>query len=68
MNGDVKDSNKPSAKEKKIVSVLPTLVKTFGPEFMFGAFLNLISSLLQFVSPQILRFAPYSLRFKNLIH
>ena len=47
---------KPSQPDKKIISVLPALCKTFAPDFMMGAFLKLIQDLLAFVSPQILRF------------
>lgn len=42
---------------KKQASILPALIKTFGPMFLFGAFLKLIQDLLTFVSPQILRYA-----------
>lgn len=41
--------------KKKPASVLPALVKAFGPTIVFGAFLNLIQDLLTFASPQILR-------------
>ena len=46
---------KPSTPEKKIVSVLPALCKTFAPQFIMGALLKLVQDLLAFVSPQILR-------------
>ncbi|RZC38992.1 multidrug resistance-associated protein 1 [Asbolus verrucosus] len=39
---------------KKHASILPALVKAFGPTFIFGALLKLIQDLLTFVSPQIL--------------
>ncbi|KAK4875040.1 hypothetical protein RN001_011462 [Aquatica leii] len=39
---------------KKIVSILPSLCKAFGPTFLFGAILRLIQDLLAFVSPLIL--------------
>lgn len=52
---------KPSQPTKKIVSVLPALCKTFGPEFFLGALLKLVQDLLAFVSPQILKFV---LKFK----
>ncbi|XP_068237783.1 multidrug resistance-associated protein 1-like isoform X4 [Palaemon carinicauda] len=37
------------------ISILPTMVRTFGPSFLFGAILKLCYDLLQFVSPLILR-------------
>ncbi|KAI4461008.1 atp-binding cassette sub-family c [Holotrichia oblita] len=40
---------------KKQASILPALVKTFGPMFLFGAFLKALQDILTFVSPQILR-------------
>ncbi|XP_042861563.1 multidrug resistance-associated protein 1-like isoform X1 [Penaeus japonicus] len=40
--------------KKKQVSILPTMVRTFGPTFLFGATLKLFHDCLQFVSPQIL--------------
>ncbi|KAL3269849.1 hypothetical protein HHI36_008907 [Cryptolaemus montrouzieri] len=39
---------------KKQASVLPALVKAFGPTFLFGAILKLIQDVLAFVSPQVL--------------
>ncbi|XP_076064714.1 multidrug-Resistance like Protein 1 isoform X2 [Oratosquilla oratoria] len=36
------------------VSILPTMIRTFGAEFFFGAILKLIYDIMQFVSPQIL--------------
>ncbi|KAF2879992.1 hypothetical protein ILUMI_26180, partial [Ignelater luminosus] len=40
---------------KKIeVSVLPALIRAFGPAFLFGCLLKLIHTILIFVSPQIL--------------
>ncbi|XP_031350249.1 multidrug resistance-associated protein 1 isoform X4 [Photinus pyralis] len=38
----------------KQASVLPALIKTIGPTFLFGAILKLIQDILTFVSPQIL--------------
>lgn len=43
-----------NSKKKKEASVLPALVKSFGPMFIFGALLKLIQDVLTFVSPQIL--------------
>ncbi|XP_063922484.1 multidrug resistance-associated protein 1 isoform X3 [Zophobas morio] len=43
-----------SSTKKKQASILPALVKAFGPTFVFGALLKLIQDLLTFVSPQIL--------------
>ncbi|CAH1990666.1 unnamed protein product [Acanthoscelides obtectus] len=40
--------------KKKQASVLPALIKSFGPIYLFGAFLKLLQDLLTFVSPQIL--------------
>nr|CAH7765033.1 unnamed protein product [Callosobruchus chinensis] len=40
--------------KKKEASVLPALFKSFGPMYLFGAFLKLLQDLLTFVSPQIL--------------
>lgn len=56
-NGGV--SFKPSTSQKKIVSVLPALCKTFAPEFLLGSLLKLMQDLLAFVSPQILRFSHF---------
>ncbi|XP_044271383.1 multidrug resistance-associated protein 1 isoform X2 [Tribolium madens] len=39
---------------KKQASILPALIKAFGPTFVFGALLKLIQDLLTFVSPHIL--------------
>ncbi|XP_018568578.1 multidrug resistance-associated protein 1 isoform X9 [Anoplophora glabripennis] len=43
-----------NSKKKKEASVLPALVKSFGPTFAFGALLKLMQDILTFVSPQIL--------------
>nr|XP_027217422.1 multidrug resistance-associated protein 1-like [Penaeus vannamei] len=40
--------------KKEYVSILPTMIRTFGPTFLFGASLKLFHDCLQFVSPQIL--------------
>lgn len=40
--------------KKEYVSILPTMIRTFGPTFLFGAALKLFHDCLQFVSPQIL--------------
>lgn len=42
-------------KTKKIASILPALIKAFGPTFAFGSFLKLGQDILTFASPQILR-------------
>lgn len=34
---------------------MPAICKSFGPTFLFGAFLKLIQDLLAFVSPQLLK-------------
>ncbi|ENN80486.1 hypothetical protein YQE_03090, partial [Dendroctonus ponderosae] len=39
---------------KKEASVLPALLKSFGPMFLFGAMLKLMQDILMFVSPQLL--------------
>ncbi|XP_069998353.1 multidrug resistance-associated protein 1 isoform X3 [Penaeus vannamei] len=36
------------------LSILPTIVRTFGPTFFFGGILKLFHDILQFISPQIL--------------
>ncbi|XP_063585006.1 multidrug resistance-associated protein 1-like isoform X1 [Penaeus indicus] len=36
------------------LSILPTIVRTFGPTFLFGAVFKLFHDILQFISPQIL--------------
>lgn len=41
-------------KKKKQASILPVLCKAFGPTFLFGSVLKLITDLLVFISPQIL--------------
>ena len=43
-------------KVKKHLSILPTMFRTFGLPFLFGAILKFIHDVLQFVSPQILRY------------
>nr|CAI5844705.1 unnamed protein product [Callosobruchus analis] len=40
--------------KKKEASVLPALIRSFGPMYLFGAFLKLLQDILTFVSPQIL--------------
>ncbi|XP_047488964.1 multidrug resistance-associated protein 1-like isoform X5 [Penaeus chinensis] len=40
--------------KKEYVSILPTMIRTFGPTFLFGATMKLFHDCLQFVSPQIL--------------
>uniref|UniRef100_A0A1B0CDW9 ABC transmembrane type-1 domain-containing protein n=2 Tax=Lutzomyia longipalpis TaxID=7200 RepID=A0A1B0CDW9_LUTLO len=42
-------------KERKTASILPAIVKAFGPTFLFGAMLKLFQDILTFVSPQVLR-------------
>ncbi|CAB0007608.1 unnamed protein product [Nesidiocoris tenuis] len=42
-------------KVSKPSSILPALIKTFGPSFIGGSFLKLVQDLLAFVSPQILK-------------
>ncbi|XP_045104248.1 multidrug resistance-associated protein 1-like isoform X3 [Portunus trituberculatus] len=42
-------------KAKKPLSILPTMVSTFGLPFLFGAVLKLLHDTLQFVSPQVLK-------------
>ncbi|XP_059617049.1 multidrug resistance-associated protein 1 isoform X6 [Phlebotomus argentipes] len=42
-------------KAKKNASILPAIVKAFGPTFLFGAMLKFIQDILTFVSPQVLR-------------
>lgn len=39
---------------KKEASVLPALLKSFGPMFLFGSMLKLMQDILMFVSPQLL--------------
>jgi len=46
---------KPSSQKQKMVSVLPAILKTFGPKFLLGGLLKAIQDCLGFVSPQILR-------------
>ncbi|XP_017782317.1 PREDICTED: multidrug resistance-associated protein 1 isoform X1 [Nicrophorus vespilloides] len=43
------------SKKKKSASILPALIKSFGPTFLFGAMLKLMQDILAFVSPQILK-------------
>ncbi|KAJ8967485.1 hypothetical protein NQ314_002799 [Rhamnusium bicolor] len=43
-----------NSKKKKEASVLPALVKSFGPMFIFGALLKLGQDIMTFISPQIL--------------
>ncbi len=41
---------------KPTVSVLPALVRTFWPQFFFGASIKLVQDLLAFVSPILLKY------------
>ncbi|RXG67820.1 Multidrug resistance-associated protein 1 [Armadillidium vulgare] len=43
-----------SGDKNHYVSILPTMVKTFGLQFLMGSFLKLIHDLLQFISPLII--------------
>lgn len=43
--------------KKTQASVLPAIIKSFGPTFLFGALLKLTQDILTFASPQILRYA-----------
>ncbi|XP_072401337.1 multidrug resistance-associated protein 1 isoform X3 [Diabrotica undecimpunctata] len=52
-------------KKKKQASILPPLLKCFGPIYFFGALLKLIQDLLTFVSPQILGFLISYTRFNQ---
>ncbi|XP_042224815.1 multidrug resistance-associated protein 1-like isoform X3 [Homarus americanus] len=45
---------KGEGKRQQKISILPTMVRTFGPTFFFGAVLKVMYDVLQFVSPQIL--------------
>ncbi|XP_068238012.1 multidrug resistance-associated protein 1-like isoform X2 [Palaemon carinicauda] len=40
--------------DKEYLSILPALVKSFGPSFLFGGLLKFAHDVLQFLSPQIL--------------
>ena len=42
-------------KEKKDISILPTLIRCFGVDFAWTAILTALSSILQFASPQIVQ-------------
>ncbi|XP_065568544.1 multidrug resistance-associated protein 1-like isoform X2 [Artemia franciscana] len=42
------------APKKKQISILPTLVKTFGWTFLSGSVLKLVQDMLTFISPQLL--------------
>lgn len=44
-----------SPKKTKQASILPALIKAFGPTFLFGSLLKLSQDFMTFVSPQILR-------------
>ena len=41
--------------KKPLVSVLPTMIKTFGVEFFTGTLMKIVYDALMFVSPQILK-------------
>ena len=43
------------SEEKPFVSVLPTMIKTFGVEFFTGTFMKFTYDILQFVGPLILK-------------
>ncbi|XP_049823783.1 multidrug resistance-associated protein 1 isoform X8 [Aethina tumida] len=43
-----------NSNKKKQASIVPALIASFGPTFLFGAVLNVIQDLMTFVSPMIL--------------
>ena len=47
--------NLTNGKKKKAASILPALIKAFGPTFLFGSCLKLAQDLLTFASPQVLK-------------
>ncbi|XP_014276421.1 multidrug resistance-associated protein 1 isoform X1 [Halyomorpha halys] len=49
ISGTGKTKSKPS-------SILPALIKAFGPTFLFGASLKLVQDLLVFISPELLKY------------
>ncbi|KAK7082098.1 Canalicular multispecific organic anion transporter 1 [Halocaridina rubra] len=51
---EMSEKTENTSKKKVKISILPTMLRTYGPAFSFGAFLKLIYDLLQFVSPLIL--------------
>ena len=52
---DLDNSKNHQIPTKKIVSVLPALIQSFGPAFFFGGTLKAVQDCLGFVGPQILR-------------
>ena len=47
-----------ASEEQQQASILPGLVKSFGPTFIFAALLKLVNDALIFVSPHILKYVP----------
>lgn len=45
----------PEQKKKRQASILPPIIKAFGPTFLFGAILKLVQDVMTFISPQLLR-------------
>jgi hypothetical protein len=58
------------SRSNKPASILMPLCKTFGPTFLVGSCFQLLVDVLQFVSPQILRYEAvgYNYKFKVLIY
>uniref|UniRef100_A0A1B0DM26 ABC-type glutathione-S-conjugate transporter n=1 Tax=Phlebotomus papatasi TaxID=29031 RepID=A0A1B0DM26_PHLPP len=52
---DAASVNFTKPKARKNASILPAIVKAFGPTFLFGAMLKFFQDILTFVSPQVLR-------------
>jgi len=48
--------NAANAEKQVTASVFSTLLRCFGPAFVFGSLLKLVQDLLTFVSPQVLKY------------
>ena len=48
------------------VSILPTMVRCFGLEFFFGSILKFMYDILQFISPQLIKFVQFILTLLEL--
>jgi ATP-binding cassette subfamily C (CFTR/MRP) protein 1 len=48
-----------SKTSNELTSILPCLIKLFGPSFLFGAFMKLVNDLLGFFAPFLLEYVKY---------
>jgi len=59
--------NAANAEKQVTASVFSTLLRCFGPAFVFGSLLKLVQDLLTFVSPQVLKYVDILLKFEEYL-